>query len=371
MSISTESLTHRLRVIGKKQETADTFSFTLEIPPELKSKFKYEAGQFVSFFEKINGEDVRRSYSLSSAPHDSDFTITVKRVPNGKMSNYLIDQIQDGDFLNTTPPAGLFTLQKTNLSSHFVFFAAGSGITPILSMVKHLLTQTADSNVSLLYANRDEDSIIFHREIRELIRTFSQRFRVEYVLSSPKKDYKGFTGRLTPSQIQTFLGELKTNSQSVFFMCGPEGFMQTTEATLADCGFLKSQMHRESFHTPAHAPVPSSLSTDQEDDAVYIGDRSAKKEVPETIDVQINGETHSIKYINGTTVLESAIEAQLNPPYSCMDGACMACIAKVEKGLVYQNDMGILTEDYIDQKECLTCQARPTSSSVKVSFDMM
>ena len=372
MTLSSLNLTHPLVVKEKIQETHDCFSFVLEIPSELKSKFTYKAGQFVTFFLQIAGEEVRRSYSLASAPSvDSHFKVSVKRVKGGKGSNFLIDQVLVGQKLATTPPAGIFILPPTITSeTHFVFFAAGSGITPIFSLIKELL-KTTKNKVSLLYGNRDENSILFHRELHELNHQFSDRFHFDYILSNPLKEYSGLKGRLRAEVVQQFLNSRSmVANQTHAYLCGPEGFMATAEAALELFGLKKEQIHQEAFSLPsAAAQKVTSAAPSLSDDAVYIGDKSAERVIPKKIEISLQGETHTIDYIDGTTVLESALEAQLSPPYSCMDGACMACVAKVTSGLVYQNDMGILTEDYIEGKECLTCQARPISNQVKINFD--
>jgi ferredoxin-NADP reductase len=374
MSISTDSLTYPLVVKKKIQETSDTVSFVLDIPPEIRENFRYRAGQFVTFFIQIAGEELRRSYSISSSPaYETDFIVSVKRVKNGKVSNHLIDSVNEGDTLKTTPPAGIFVVPKNQEYRHFIFFAGGSGITPIISIIKDLLKST-NAKCSLLYANRNESSIIFHRQIQELNSHYADRFRFEYALSSPQKPFDGPTGRLTAEMVQNFLKFAGATSNDFAFICGPEGFMATAEATLSMSGFARNQIAREIFVSPSSSSIKSAESTSANlilaDDAVYIGDKSASQTIPKTIEISVGGETHTIPYINGTTILESALEATLNPPYSCMDGACMACVGKVTCGLVYQNDMGILTEDYIEGKECLTCQARPISDSVKINYDM-
>ncbi|MEK6554213.1 MAG: ferredoxin--NADP reductase, partial [Bdellovibrionota bacterium] len=336
MSISTDSLTYPLKVKRKIQETHDTVSFVLDIPADYKKTFQYKAGQFVTFFINIKGEELRRSYSISSAPsYETDFTISVKRVKDGIVSNYLLDHVNEGDVLKTTPPAGIFVVPKDKNPQHFIFFAGGSGITPIISIIKELL-KTTSVRCSLLYANRNESSIIFHRQLHELNSQYAERFKYEYTLSSPQKPFNGPTGRLTADIAQNFLKFAGATSNDYAFICGPEGFMATAEATLTLSGFARHQISREIFVSPSPASVKSAESSSANlvlaDDAVYIGDKSATQTIPKTIEISIGGETHTIEYINGTTVLESALEAQLNPPYSCMDGACMACIGKVQCG---------------------------------------
>jgi ferredoxin-NADP reductase len=369
MMISTEKLTRQLRLSKKIQETADTFSLVFQIPPELKETFKYDAGQFVTLFLNLNGDDIRRSYSLASSPDcDPDFKISVKRVKGGKVSNYLIDSVKEGDVFNVTPPAGLFVLPKALDGRELVFFAAGSGITPIISLIKSALKRSASTKVHLLYCNRDEESVIFFRELKSLNAEFHERFSYDLALSQPKKAFDGFSGRLQATQVKTFLSNHKIPKTALHYVCGPEGFMATIEASLELEGYPKSALIKESFASPAPSTAKE-YKPDAADDAVYIGDPSIAFGETKEIEAVLNGETIKVPYLKGSTVLESLLEAGHNPPYSCMDGACMACMGKIQSGRVYQNDMGILTEDHVEAKECLTCQARPCSAKVKINYD--
>lgn len=362
MALSVDKLTKPLKLVKKIQETADTCSLVFEIPPELHSTFKYDAGQFITLFLNLNGEEIRRSYSLASSPdYDQEFKIAVKRVKGGKVSNYLIDQVKEGDVFNVTPPAGLFVLPKVLDDRDFVFYAAGSGITPIISLIKSALKRSKTSRVSLLYCNRDEESVIFYRELKALNAEFAERFHFEIALSQPKKSFDGITGRVSATHVKSFLEFRQIPKHAVHYMCGPEGFMATVEAALELEGYPKSAVIKESFVSPTPAAA---------DDAVYIGDTSAPMAEPTEIEVTLNGETHVVPYLKGSTVLESLLEAGLNPPYSCMDGACMACMGKVQEGRICQNDMGILMEDHVEAREALTCQARPCTARVKINYDM-
>ncbi len=377
MAISTETLTRPLKVIKKIQETSDSFSFIFEIPDDLKSTFRYKSGQFITLFMQINGEEIRRSYSLASTPFvDSDFKITVKRVDKGVGSNYLIDNVSEGTVLRATPPAGHFILPDKIENRHFFFFAAGSGITPIISIIRDAL-QADGTKCILMYCNRDENSIIFHRELHDLNAKYPGSFQFEYALSKPIKSFDGLNGRITPAATEDFFKRHKLDKDSYTFMCGPDDFMSMIETALESLGSPKTNRMRELFNSPTPAAAKEADNALQgkgtvelSDDAVYIGDKSAPQVLPKRITVVIDGETKEIDYTDGQTVLEAALEAGLNPPYSCMDGACLACIAKVKSGLVYQNDMGILTEDYIEGGECLTCQARPISNGIKIQYDM-
>jgi ring-1,2-phenylacetyl-CoA epoxidase subunit PaaE len=373
-----EKLTERLVIERIDQETFDAYSLVFKIPDHLKQKFRYEAGQFVTLFLDIDGEDIRRSYSLSSSPHrDKDFRISIKRVAGGKVSNHLADHAQVGTELHVTPPAGRFVLPKNPDHQSLVFFAGGSGVTPILSMIKSALHAGPNNRVYLLYANRDENSIMFHRELLALNSEFVGRFSYDYVLSQPRKPWDGFKGRVHSSTVTDFVKKWSVPIRSEAYLCGPTGFMATVEATLEMLGYPKERIHQESFAAATTAATATTgaegATTDLLDnigpDAVLIGDKNLAGE-PVEIEAILNGQRLKVTAKPHQSILETLLEAGHNPPYSCMDGACMACIGKVKEGLVYQNDFGILTEDNTEAGECLTCQARPASKKVVVNYDL-
>lgn len=396
-NINIEKLTKKLSLKKIHPETEDAASLTFAIPDSEKGAFKYRAGQFITLFLNLEGKDVRRSYSLSSSPEvDKDFTITVKRVKGGLVSNYLLDQVKEGQEFNVTPPAGNFCLPNYIENRAFVFYAAGSGITPIISLIKSVLSQETASGKKpkcfLFYANRNENSIIFHRELLKLNSDYPNQFKMEYFLSSPLKPWSGPTGRVSSKSVETFLNENKIPKDALHFLCGPDGFMATIQAALELKGFTKSSIVKESFVSPQEvnpkneipnkeAPLqdettgPLNTATDKEeihpeatDDATYIGDRKNLAACKE-IEVVLDGETQTVTYTEGLSILESLLEAGLNAPYSCMNGACMACLGKINEGCAYQEDLGILTEDNVEAHECLTCQARPATKKIKINYD--
>ena len=370
-------LCEKLVVKNVINETSDAVSLVFDIPEQLKNKFKYRAGQFVTLFLEIDGEEVRRSYSIPSAPEiDTDFKITVKLVPGGKGSTFICQKVKTGDSLWVTPPAGLFCLPKDLTQCDLAFYAAGSGVTPIISLIKEALKKWSGSRCVLLYQNKNESSVLFNEELRELVKKMSPRLTVEHYFSSPQSSSSDRTGRVDPKMVREFIIRNKLNIRTRHFLCGPEGFMQNVKIALIDLGYDRSQIFFESFQTPQQAggaQTHTHSSTQESDsilpeDAIAIGDMNDKSE-PSTIEAMIDGEKHSVPYKSGMSVLDCLLDAGLNPPYSCMDGACMACMAKVSNGLVYQMDMGILTDDNVEARECLTCQARPASKNVKINYD--
>ncbi|MCB0351358.1 MAG: 2Fe-2S iron-sulfur cluster binding domain-containing protein [Bdellovibrionales bacterium] len=377
MSLDKTKVCHELKVIDRIQETEDTISLVLEIPRTTGGKFMYKAGQFVTVFLDIQGEEVRRSYSLASSPEfETDFKITIKLVPGGKGSTYLINNVKVGDKLWVTPPAGHFCLPQTIHNQTLAFFAGGSGITPIISLIKSALKLHPNTRCVLLYQNRSEANIIFKKELTDLATKYASRLNIEFIFSKPSPSWTGLSGRIDQDKILGFFERQKLNQEALQFICGPEGFMNAVVSSLISKQVDKSRIFKESFTvaaSPASPATPASLSEDNDltldSEAIVIGDKS-KLSAPETIEASIEGQLHTVAYKKDKTILECLLDAELNPPYSCLDGACMACIAKVQDGVVYQNDMGILTDDNIEAGECLTCQARPASKNVKVTYEI-
>jgi len=367
MSLSIEQLTRPLKIAKRVQETPEAVSFVFEIPAEMKSEFNYQAGQFVTLFMDINGESLNRSYSLCSSPIvDNEFKITVKKVSGGKGSTYLCEQVKEGQVLRVTRPAGHF-FKPSLASTQYFFIAAGSGITPTYSILKTVLTANEENQVHLLYCNRNEESIIYAKEIEEWQKKFGARLHVHHLLSQPSSAWKGERGRFSEAWLKNIFALHKNNKMAhEYYLCGPDGFMDGAALSLTNLGIDKSQIRRESFAvglTTVKAPdLPS--------DWTYIGDKAqGKSESGGHLTAVVQGETFECEVQPDQTILEALIEAGANPPYSCMDGACMACLAKVQDGLCYQKDPGILADENIDNRETLTCQARVLSRNVKVSYD--
>lgn len=359
-----EQLAKPLKVARRIQETGDAVSLVLEIPQELKSQYRYQAGQFVTFFMNIDGQAINRSYSLSSSPLvDSEFKITVKKVQGGRGSTFLCERVNEGDTLLTTPPAGHF-FKPAPEGTHYVLFAAGSGITPVFSIMKTVLTASPLNRVTLVYCNRQEDSVIYKNELENWSKQKASQLQLIHVFSQPQGSWNGYTGRLQKNQITEILQKPTAKSPSEFYLCGPSEFMATVRTSLMDLGFSKGSIHEEDFAIGLQAKPSLSLK----EDWIVIGEASPA-ERPEKIIATINNETIEVEAKEGQSVLESLLEAGAQPPYSCMDGTCMACLAKVIEGGVYQETAGILNEDNFAHRETLTCQAKPLSRIVKLSYD--
>lgn len=358
-----------LTVKNRIQETSDAVSLVLDVPPELKDKFKYRAGQFVTFFLTVNGEELHRSYSLASSPDfDNDFKVTIKLVSGGKASSYLVHTVKIGDALKTTPPAGVFVLPEPMLTPNLVCYAAGSGITPVISILKSALVKNSNANALLLYQNRNEKSIIFENELKQLQNKFHGRLHVQHILSQPQKTWLGHVGRINQLFLKEHIPQVYLEGNALHILCGPDDFMNSILTSLHALGVDKKNIMKESFTAGASTKSAEGESYILDEGSIIIGDAMSASE-PETIEAMIDGTLHSVAYQKNRSVLDCLLDAGLNPPYSCLNGACMACIAKVEKGVVFQNDMGILSDDNVDANECLTCQAFPAAKTVKVNYD--
>lgn len=372
MSLRVDQLAKPLKVLKRIEETKDAISLVLEIPPDLRGQYSYQAGQFVTFFLSIGGETLARSYSLSSSPlTDNDFQVSVKRVPGGKGSNYLCDQVREGATLMTTPPAGQFYKPGTHSGgTHYYLFSAGSGVTPVFSIMKTVLKASPLNHVTFVYCNRSEDSIIYKNELEKWAKEYPTRLDVVHVLSKPSSSWPGRQGRID----RTFVAELLDMPSSgpthrEYYMCGPVEFMTLLRNSLTENGVAKDLIKEENFGVAVHKAKAAS-GPELKDSWTLIGPQAAlDDEGPEKIIAQINGETVEVQAKPGMSVLETLLEAGHQPPYSCMDGACMACLCKIQDGKVYQEDPGILSDDNVKNNESLSCQAKPLSRITKLTYD--
>ncbi len=365
MSLSVEQLGKPLKIIRHVQETPEAVSLTLEIPPALKAQYHYQAGQFVTFFLNLKGEALNRSYSLSSSPLvDQEFQITVKKVPNGRVSNFLCDNVKVGDTLMTSPPAGhFFKPGFESKGTHYYLFAAGSGITPVFSIMKTVLAASTLNHVTLVYCNRNEDAIIYRAQLERWAKCHPMQLDVIHVLSKPTFNWPGRRGRIDRELVNELLERPDSRTRE-YYLCGPVEFMHLMRNSLIEHGVAKELIREENFAVSTHRP-----DVKINENWTFIGPQTNVGETPEKIIAIINGETIEVTAKPDQSVLETLIEAGAQPPYSCMDGACMACLAKVQEGRVYQEDPGILTDDNIRSCEALTCQAKPLSRTVRISYD--
>jgi ferredoxin-NADP reductase len=337
---------HPLRVRDVVQETADACSLVLEVPEELADAFAYRAGQFVTFRLNVDGAQHLRSYSMSTSPEvDDDFRVTIKRVPAGAVSNWVIDNVQPGSLLETTCPAGVFCLGTDERD--VVTFAGGSGITPIIAIVKTALATTS-RRVRVLYANRDSDSIIFAAALDELTRRYPGRLDIVHHLDAD-------SGFVDADAVATLVNDV---DDADFFLCGPGPFMTIVEDSLRARGVEASRIHIERFtpreEVPAESPGPETTR----------GDDAATE-----VTIELDGKVATTRHRAGTTLLQTARQAGLKPPSSCENGDCATCMAKLQDGTAKMRANNALTDDEVEEGWILTCQAVPEGPSVHVVYD--
>jgi ferredoxin-NADP reductase len=334
----------RLRVKAVVSETADAVSLVLDVPAEQAALFAYRPGQYVTVRVEVDGEVHLRAYSMSSAPGiDPDLRITIKRVPGGVVSNWLNDHVVVGDSVELTPPAGRFVVPDG--AGDLVAYAAGSGITPVLSIVTSVLAGST-RRVSLLYANRDRASTIFADRLDELAVQHDDRFRLAH-------HFDVDAGFVSPTAVARFARDAGGTDH---FVCGPEGFMSTVEAALADVGVDPGRIYLERF-TPADE-LPA-------EEVAGGGEPSRQGEVT----LHLGGRKVTVPHRPGTTVLQSARFAGLRAPSSCESGSCATCMARVVEGEARMRNNEALTRGEVADGWVLTCQAEPVSSSVTVVYE--
>lgn len=341
---------HRVPVARVVDETADTRSIVLDIPGDLAEAFAYDAGQFVTFRVTVGDEPLMRCYSMSSAPAvDGELTVTVKRVPDGKVSNWLNDNVEAGAEVDITRPAGVFRLSPD--TGDIVAFAAGSGVTPIISIAKQALA-TTDRRIRLLYANRDTESTIFAREIAALAEAHPDRLTVVHHLDAD-------SGFVDHDELRAFLaGGTDADSIDDAYVCGPTPFMDLAEEALLTYGVQASNLHIERFATPPPAPDLTEVEAAE----------AAASGTVTMVTVTVDGKTDTAEHHPGTTVLQVARQLGLHPPSSCEAGSCATCMGRIIEGTVTMHVNDALTPEEVEEGYILTCQAVPTSEKLEVVY---
>jgi ferredoxin-NADP reductase len=332
---------HPLRVARVVRETWDASSFVLDVPPDLRGPFTYEAGQFLTFRVEVDGHAHLRCYSMSSTPGvDDELQVTVKRVPGGVVSGWLLDHVRDGDLVQVTFPAGVFCL--TDRPADLVLFAAGSGITPVHSLLK-LALATTDRRIRLLYANRDQESTIFAGDLAVLRAEHGDRFQLEHHLDVDH-------GFVDAEAALRFAGEV---GDADVYLCGPTPFVDIVEGALLGAGVAPERIHVERF-SPASPPP-----------AEPVPDETGQVEVT----IELGGSTASTAHRPGTTILQTARQLGLSPPYSCESGSCATCMARLIDGKCTMFVNNALTDDELAEGWILTCQSVPVSPAVRVVYE--
>jgi ring-1,2-phenylacetyl-CoA epoxidase subunit PaaE len=365
---------HTLSVKQVTRETADTVTLTFSVPTELAEQFHFIQGQYLTLRFMLNGKEERRSYSMCSSPLEPGLSVTVKRVKGGKVSNHVFDKIKAGDVVDVMTPDGRFhTDLHDEHKKNYYLIGAGSGITPLMSILKTILEKEPMSFVHLLYGSRNEQEIIFKNQLDALTKRYEGQLFVEHVISQPtlekakglgglfskgKPTWPGKSGRIDGKVFQTFYEENPPrHKQSEYFLCGPGGMIDSVEKTLLEKGIDKKNIHHEYFTASPSAEGAASAAAGD----VVIGAK---------LTAYLDGKKIETTVGKGKHLLFAVIDAGGDAPYSCTSGACATCMAKVKKGTVKMDACYALDEGEIKQGYILTCQAVPTSEEVEITFEV-
>jgi len=328
-----------LRIKRVVRETSDAVSLVLDVPEDHCARFRYRAGQFLTLRVTVDGEDLRRCYSMSSAPLEENLQITVKRDPGGVVSNWLNDTASAGGEIHAAPPEGRFLLRDT--SDEIVAFAGGSGITPIMSLLRAALPNSP-RRIRLFYANRSRESVIFADALAELAERCADRLTVIHHLDDD-------SGVATAAAVESFLAG---TDDADYYICGPGPFMDTVEAAVLASGVPKNRVHLERFEV-----VP-----------VSADDTESSKSTEEII-IELDRQTITAEYRAGNTLLQTARIAGLRAPSSCETGSCGTCMARIVSGSARMLNNDALDDDEVAEGWVLTCQSLPTSQTVHLVYE--
>ena len=343
---------HPVPVASVDRLTDDSVLIRFDVPDDLADRFSFEAGQHVSVRTDLGGEGVRRNYSICSAATSGALEIAVKHIPGGAFSTFAMEQLRGGDTLELMTPTGSFGTPLSPLATKsYVAIVAGSGITPVLSILQTTLAVETESRFTLVYGNRDADSTMFRDELDDLEARYADRLRIIHVRSRDPRHPAHLSGRVDRSRLEQLLGsDLAPASVDEWFLCGPVEMVTDLRDLLVGRGTAPNRVHVELFHG-------------------FQKPRSADDFSPATVEVNLRGRQQEVPLAAGDTVLESALKAGLEAPYACLGGACGTCKAKVLLGSVAMEQNFALSPTDVDAGYVLTCQSHPTTPSVSVDYD--
>ena len=340
---------HTLKINSIKTLTNEASSIGFEIPSSLQDLFQYRSGQYINLKASIEGEEVRRSYSLCSAPSEGTLEVGIKRIPKGLFSTYATQGLQVGDSLEVSEPEGRFVYNTE--AKNVTAFAAGSGITPIFSILKSALEVGNDPHFTLVYGNKTPKETLFYTELKNLEAAHPSQLKILWIFSQANEEGSRF-GRIDSSIVNYALkntGQLST----AFYLCGPEAMIMEVKDTLLKNSIEDAQVYFELF------TASKTVETTGED--------SSSDEV--VLEIIADDDTHAIKTTASNTLLDAALNHKLDVPYSCQGGVCCSCIAKITEGSATMANNHILTDEEVAEGMVLTCQAIPTAAKLVVNYD--
>jgi ring-1,2-phenylacetyl-CoA epoxidase subunit PaaE len=353
----------KLAVKDVKKETPDCVSVELDVPETLKDQFVFTQGQSLTLRTTLNGEEVRRTYSICSSPLEKQLKVAIKKVKGGLFSTYANEQLKKGDVLEVMPPVGKFnTPLHPDQQKRYMAIAAGSGITPVLSIIKTTLQTELQSHFTLLYGNSNRSSIIFFEELEAIKNKYINRFHLIHVLSRERTDTALNFGRITTEKLQELAQLVDYKETDEFFLCGPEAMIFCAKDYLENLGVDKKKIHFELFTSPGQLTSASSKEP--------LANDSTSAQC--TVTVKVDGRTLQFNQPlqSPLTLLDAALQQGADLPYACKGGMCCTCKARLTKGEVSMDVHWGLEEDEINEGFILTCQAHPRTESVEVDFDI-
>jgi ring-1,2-phenylacetyl-CoA epoxidase subunit PaaE len=350
---------HRLAVNDLRREAADAVSLTFAIPNELAGDYSFAPGQYLTLRTTMDGEEVRRSYSICSGPDDGELRIAVKKVDGGAFSSWAADELKAGDELDVMTPTGRFGIAHApDQARVYVGFAAGSGITPILSIVKGVLARERKSRFFLFYGNRSTGGMLFREALEELKDRFMQRLSIFHVISGEEQDIPILHGRLDGEKVRVLLRSLvPASSVDHVFICGPAGMSEDVEAACRDIGIAEDRIHVERFVSEfGGKPRPKTV----------IAPSAPAKAMASLV---VDGKRREVPVAEGESILDAALRAGMDLPFACKGGMCSTCRAKLVEGDAQMEVNYSLEPWELKAGFILTCQARPVSEKVVVDYD--
>ncbi|MGB3069566.1 MAG: 1,2-phenylacetyl-CoA epoxidase subunit PaaE [Ottowia sp.] len=359
---------HDLAIARVSPEAAGAVAITFAVPPELHTSFQFEPGQFLTLRTKLNGEDVRRNYSICSTRSRyaaaGELEVGIRPMEGGLFSNWAATELKAGDTLSVMPPDGRF-VSKQPRALHRVGFAAGSGITPILSIIASTMEEHPTAKFTLVYGNRRMASVMFNEALQDLKDKYKNRLTLIHILSRQAQEVPLLEGRIDGAKVQQLVSTLlPAASMDEVFICGPEAMIEATETALKEAGVPEERIHAERFTSPRleeMSPEARRAAIAQPDPEAPVGQVQ--------LTVMIDGKSHELAMSSNQHVLDVALSAGLDLPYSCKAGVCCTCRAKVLEGSVSMDKNFTLEADEMAQGFVLSCQARPTTDKLVVSYD--
>ncbi|MEO7308356.1 MAG: 1,2-phenylacetyl-CoA epoxidase subunit PaaE [Ferruginibacter sp.] len=353
---------HKLQVKEVRQETTDCVSIEFTVPPALQHDFVFEQGQNITIKKEIDGEEIRRSYSICSAPFENELRVAVKKVDGGKFSDYANSDLKAGDELDILPPTGKFnTKLKSENVKQYLAFAAGSGITPVISIIKTSLQTEAGSSFTLVFGNRGRSSIIFFEELEGLKNKYLNRFNFINILSREKTDAPINSGRIDLNKLTELNKLIDYKNTDDFFICGPEEMIFCVKEFLEATGIEQKKIHFELFTTPGQKQL-----------AVGKKQLAVTSDTPKSkITIKLDGRSFDFELgFNGENILDAALKQGADLPFACKGGVCCTCKARLLEGEVEMEVNWGLEQEEVEQGFILTCQSHPITEKVVVDFDI-